>query len=274
MTGFADALRSNLPFLRRYARCLAGRQEDGDTAVAGLIEKIAANPEMLALDRDPRIALFQAFTRMWNEPSDQAAHSEHLGSTLIDCRLEAITPIARQAFLLVAVEGFTPDEAGLITDRSRAQIEQDLDMAGREIAAQVATDILIIEDEPLIALDLRNVVSGIGHTVVDIARTKSEAISAVARHKPGLMLVDVQLADGTSGLDAVREILDSISIPVIFITAFPEEVLTGTRPEPTFLIPKPFKPDTVKTIVSQALFFAVRASNVDAGSGRRIAPAH
>jgi CheY-like chemotaxis protein len=268
MTGIASALRTNLPFLRRYARCLTGQQEAGDAAVAALIERITADPSLMPTDMDARVALFRAFTRMWNDPSLSSGHAGVHGTTLVDSRLDAITPLPRQAFLLVAVEGFTPDEAALVTDRSRDQIEADLDMAGREIAAQVATDVLIIEDEPLIALDLRNVVTGIGHTVIDIARTKDEAVSAVARRKPGLMLVDVQLADGTSGLDAVREILGSISIPVIFITAFPEEVLTGARPEPTFLIPKPFKPDTVKTIVSQALFFSVRASNVNP-AGRR-----
>lgn len=272
MTGIAGALRVNLPFLRRYARCLAGRQEAGDAAVASLIERITRDPGTLMPSIDPRVSLFRAFTQMWNDPNSSLPQPQHPDTTLVDSRLDAITPLPRQAFLLVAVEGFTPEEAATITDRSRAQIESDLDAAGREIAAQVATDVLIIEDEPLIALDLRNVVTGIGHSVIGIARTKDEAIASVAQRKPGLMLVDVQLADGTSGLDAVREILGRISIPVIFITAFPEEVLTGTRPEPTFLIPKPFKPDTVKTIVSQALFFSVRASNVISGTGRNPVP--
>ena len=44
-------------------------------------------------------------------------------------------------------------------------------------------------------------------------------------------------------------------VPVIFITAFPERLLTGERPEPTFLITKPFQPETVKAAIGQALFF-------------------
>lgn len=261
MTSIASAVRAHLPFLRRYARSLTGRQDVGDEYVVRVLEAIAADPARLSPALDPRVALYQAFARTWNA-STRAATEPTAQTSLVDSRIEAITPPARQAFLLVAVEGFTVDEAAVILDRDRPQIEQDLDTAGSQIAAQVATDILIIEDEPLIAYDLKNVVTSIGHTVVDIARTKAEAIAAVARHRPGLILADVQLADGTSGLDAVRDILGDISVPVLFITAFPEQVLTGARPEPTFLIPKPFRPETVKTIVSQALFFAVKAHNV------------
>ena len=72
---------------------------------------------------------------------------------------------------------------------------------------------------------------------------------------PGLVLADIQLADDSSGIDAVRDILAEFSVPVIFITAFPERLLTGERPEPTFLITKPFQRSTVKAAIAQALFF-------------------
>ena len=80
-------------------------------------------------------------------------------------------------------------------------------------------------------------------------------MEAVARHRPGLVLADIQLADGSSGIDAVKDILGRFDVPVIFITAFPERLLTGERPEPTFLITKPFQPETVKAAIGQALFF-------------------
>jgi len=63
------------------------------------------------------------------------------------------------------------------------------------------------------------------------------------------------LADNSSGLDAVNELLRSFEMPVIFITAYPERFLTGERPEPAFLISKPFQPAMVSAIASQALFF-------------------
>ncbi|MES2860336.1 MAG: response regulator, partial [Pseudomonadota bacterium] len=115
--------------------------------------------------------------------------------------------------------------------------------------------VLIIEDEAIISADIESLVRELGHNVTATATTHDEAVDAVARHRPGLVLADIQLADGSSGIDAVKDILKRFDVPVIFITAFPERLLTGERPEPTFLITKPFQPETVKAAISQALFF-------------------
>jgi CheY-like chemotaxis protein len=87
------------------------------------------------------------------------------------------------------------------------------------------------------------------------ARTRAEAAAVVRKHRPGLILADIQLADGSSGLDAVNDLLNMFEVPVIFITAFPERYLTGARPEPAFLVSKPYRPATLSALVSQALFF-------------------
>ena len=158
----------------------------------------------------------------------------------------------------MAVEEFSPQDAALVMDIDAAELQRLIDEAGREIARQLATEVVIIEDEPLIALDLERLVTTLGHRVVKIARTERQAIEAVKRARPGLILADIQLADGSSGLDAVNEILRTFSVPVIFVTAYPQRLLTGTRPEPTFLIAKPFHAENVKAIISQALFFDVR----------------
>lgn len=124
-----------------------------------------------------------------------------------------------------------------------------------EISRQVATDIMIIEDEPLIALDIEQMVEDLGHRVTGIARTHKEAVELYGRTNPKMVLADIQLADGSSGIDAINDILKVDTVPVIFITAFPERLLTGERPEPAFLVTKPFNPDMVKALISQALFF-------------------
>ena len=159
----------------------------------------------------------------------------------------------------MAVEEFTVPQIAEILGKPKAEVSRLLDQAGREIAEQVATNVLIIEDEPLIAMDIEALVRSLGHRVDGIARTHDEAVRAAGKKKPGLILADIQLADGSSGLDAVNEMLGSFSAPVIFITAYPERLLTGERPEPAFLITKPFQPDTVKAVISQALFFDRRA---------------
>ena len=134
-----------------------------------------------------------------------------------------------------------------------------LEDANQDIASQIATDVVIIEDEPLIAIELEQLVQDLGHRVVSVARTKRQAIEAVKQTRPGLVLADIQLADGSSGLDAVNEFLRIFPVPVIFVTAFPERLLTGMKPEPTFLIGKPFQAEALKAVISQALFFEVRS---------------
>jgi CheY-like chemotaxis protein len=160
---------------------------------------------------------------------------------------------------LRTVEGFSVAEIAAILDRSQESVGALIAQAGRDIAQQVATNILIIEDESIIALDIEAMVQELGHGVTGIARTHKEAVASIRAQKPGLVLADIHLADGSSGLDAVNEILASIDVPVIFITAYPERLLTGEKPEPTFLITKPFQPDTVRATISQALFFDRRA---------------
>jgi CheY-like chemotaxis protein len=175
-----------------------------------------------------------------------------------DRNLATLPPRARQAFLLVAVEEFRPADAARAMDVTEAELQALIEEAGRDIARQVATEVVIIEDEPLIALDLVQLVNDLGHRVVRVARTAEQAVEATRSLRPGLVLADIHLADGSSGLDAVNEILRTISLPVVFVTAFPQRLLTGTRPEPTFLVTKPFQPQNVKAVISQALFFDIR----------------
>ena len=262
----ATEIAPHLPYLRRFARSLSGSQESGDAYVVHTLEAIIADPQSFPTDVDPQIGIYRSFVRVWNSIHVNTMNegSGDPSTALTDRRLEAITPRPRQAFLLVAVEGFGRDDAARILDCSPAELTKLIDEAGREIAAQVATDILIIEDEPIIAMDLEMLVEGLGHKVCHVARTHKEALAAVHKMRPGMILADIQLADGSSGLDAVNEILTSYQVPVIFITAYPERLLTGSRPEPTFLIAKPFQPDTVKATISQALFFDTKAGSSDA----------
>jgi CheY-like chemotaxis protein len=116
---------------------------------------------------------------------------------------------------------------------------------------------MVIEDEAIIAMDIADIVRGVGHAVTGTARTRDEAVALALRDQPDLILADIQLADNSSGIDAVNDILGRFpGIPVIFITAYPERLLTGERPEPAFLITKPFSEDQVRSAVSQAMFFA------------------
>jgi CheY-like chemotaxis protein len=256
MTIAAD-IAPHLPYLRRFARALGGSQASGDSYVVATLEALVADPSCFPRDVPARIGLYRIFLKLWSSmPVNMAQISRMpLRAGPVERNLDALTPRPRQAFLLRTVEGFSLDDVARILDVDTAAAQELIGQAGREIAEQVATDVLIIEDEPIIALDIETLVKELGHSVTGIARTHKEAIALVAQRRPGLVLADIQLADGSSGLDAVAEILQTIDLPVIFITAYPERLLTGARPEPAFLITKPFQPDAVKAAISQALFF-------------------
>lgn len=249
----------HLPELRRYARALTGSQESGDAYVTGTVEALTAQPDLISEASSARADLFRAFSKIWNSvPLNGAvAPAEMLPA---DRRIEQLPALPRQAFLLVSLESFSEEDAAYVLDIDVPGIRNLIDQCGQELAGQIATDVLIIEDEALIAMDLESLVENLGHNVVGVARTRSEAIKIAQQKRPGLILADIQLADGSSGLDAVNDLLKSFTVPVVFITAYPERFLTGARPEPAFLIAKPYKPAVVSAIVSQVLFFKRDAS--------------
>jgi CheY-like chemotaxis protein len=256
----SQTVLQHLPFLRRYARALTGNQASGDAYVAATLESLIASPGMLAESPNSRVSLYRLFTKIWNSvPVNGQAESGGAVVLPPDQHITQITPRPRQAFLLVALEGFSEEDAAQILDCDLATLRGLVEESGRELAAEIATDVLIIEDETFIAMDIEALVESLGHNVIGIARTHNEAIALAKQKRPGLILADIQLADGSSGLDAVNELLASFEVPVIFITAYPERFLTGQRPEPAFLIAKPFQLAVVSAVVSQALFFGRKA---------------
>jgi DNA-directed RNA polymerase specialized sigma24 family protein len=255
----SQIIARHLPFLRRYARALTGSQSSGDAYVTAVLEAMLEDPGNLPDGEDPRVGLYRAFTKIWNSVPVNGAADVADDQLPAETRIGRLTPLPRQAFLLISLEGFSEDEAAKVLDLEVSALRKMLDSAGQELADEIATDVLIIEDEPLIAMDIEGLVERLGHAVLGVARTHKEAVKLASGKRPGLILADIQLADGSSGLDAVNELLQSFNVPVIFITAYPERFLTGERPEPAFLIPKPYQPATVSAVISQALFFERKA---------------
>lgn len=247
----------HLAYLRRYSRAITGSQTSGDAYVAAMLEMLIANVASFPEASSDRIAVFKLYAGSFPDlqVAIEPAASPFSWEQRAADNLAHVSPLARQAFLLSALEGFGVEEAGEILGVSAEEAGALLARASEEISRQVATDILIIEDEPLIAMDIEQMALSLGHRVTGIARTRDEALALFRADPPGMVLADIHLADGSSGIDAVNEMLTTSAIPVIFITAFPEHLLTGARPEPAFLVTKPFNDDMVKALVSQALFF-------------------
>ncbi|MFL0670508.1 MAG: response regulator [Erythrobacter sp.] len=252
-------LPGQLPFLRRYARALTGSQARGDAHVRALLERALTDSAVRTQISEGRIGLYRAFSQIWASRAGEVAAttgapaSEHEAGA--QARLATITTPARQALLLTTLEEFSAAQAAEILGLGADELAALVAEAVAEIEREQATSVLIIEDEPLIAMQLEDLVGGLGHTIFGTAATRAQALEVMGDAVPGLVLADIQLADGSSGLDAVDDILAIASVPVIFITAYPERLLTGDRPEPTYLVTKPFQEATVRAAISQALFF-------------------
>lgn len=259
----SERVAGYLPYLRRYARALTGAQPSGDHLVRATLSAALTDNELKGMLDNGRTGLYRAFTQIWKhsypalqrgENLVRSADHDHEG--VAQERLGAITPESRQALLLTTLEGFSPEDAGSILGLETATVEQLVRDAVAEIDKETKTNVLIIEDEPLISMQLEDLVKNLGHEICGTAATRTQASEVVAKETPGLVLADIQLADGSSGLDAVDDILAVANVPVVFITAYPERLLTGDRPEPTYLITKPFEEKTVRAAISQAIFFA------------------
>jgi|KBSSwiStaDraftv2_1062776.scaffolds.fasta_scaffold200549_2 DNA-directed RNA polymerase specialized sigma24 family protein/CheY-like chemotaxis protein len=253
---------AQLPYLRRYARALTGSQHTGDAFVRATLEAALSDAALQQSLAGGRVPLYRAFNKVWSSafldvPRDEPGAGDAGGDLEVAAqqRLAAITPLNRQALLLTTLEDFSVEEAARIMDLEPGQVESLIQEAIEEIDRESTTNVLIIEDEPLISMQLEDLVRSLGHDICGTAATRTQAQQVVAEHRPGLVLADIQLADGSSGLDAVDDILAIEDVPVIFITAYPERLLTGNRPEPTYLITKPFQESTVRAAISQALFF-------------------
>ena len=257
----AEEIAGNLPYLRRYGRALTGSQRSGDAYVATLLEALVADQAVLDPALPSKVALYKLFTDLWNSLPVNMEQGRGAGA-IVERRLEALTPESRQAFLLVSMERFDEGQVAAILDTTEESVHELIARSNKEIAAQVATNVMIIEDEPLIAMELEMIMQELGHRVIGVARTQSEALSIAKGKQIGLILADIRLADGSSGLDAVNDLLGWVEAPVIFITAYPERLLTGERAEPTYLVTKPFAPSLVAALSGQALFFGEYARQV------------
>jgi CheY-like chemotaxis protein/DNA-directed RNA polymerase specialized sigma24 family protein len=247
----------HLPYLRRYARALTGNQTSGDQYAVAVLETIVADPGMLSAHADPKVSLFSVFHSIWSTSGAPVAEADDVISGAAQAHMAGLTLNSREALLLNTVEGFDQAEVAEIMGIDLAEAQHLIDVAVQEMERSVRGSVLVIEDEAIIAMDIVAIVEGMGHRVTAIARTHAEAVEMAASERPELILADIQLADNSSGVEAVNDILAQFgNIPVIFITAFPERLLTGERPEPAFLINKPYTEEQVRSAVSQAMFFS------------------
>jgi CheY-like chemotaxis protein len=257
MSDLSTEIGTYLPYLRRYARALTGSQTSGDKYAVATIEAILADRSIISDEHGAKVGLFRCFHAIWKSSGSPIDAEESGPQAAAQRHLAQLTNNTREALLLKTIEGFLIGEVAVIMSLSKQEVTELLQIAQTEMERSVSGKVLIIEDEPIIAADIEHIVAVLGHKITGVARTHSEAVELGKLETPDLILADIQLADNSSGIDAVHELLTVLGErPVIFITAFPERLLTGERPEPAFLISKPYSEDQVQSAVSQAMFFA------------------
>ena len=241
MTAFPreDLVRA-LPYARRYARALSGGQERGDALVTDAIRTLLTTE--CSPDNEARFALYREITRRASEIALNAAGFQG-----------ALSQTQRRLLLLTSLEEVPLATAASLMDLGTAEAEALLGSARTHLRSAAATDVLIIEDEPIIAMDIEELVANCGHRVVGVAATEADAVAIAERSRPGLILADINLGAGGDGTSAVSRIMRNHYAPVIFVTAYPERLLTGEALEPAFVITKPFEPLTLAIATYQAV---------------------
>lgn len=252
-----EHIATHIPYLRRYARALTGSQPTGDAYAAAVLEAMIANPDTIPDPKDARVALYRLFHTIWHSSGAPVSDADKGAAAKAQERLAKLTENSREAVLLNALEAFSAADVARIIGVDVPEAEALIRIGQTELAEAARGAVMIIEDEPIIAMDIEGIVTDAGHRVFGVAQTRDEAVELGADGRPDLILADIQLADESSGIDAVNDLLAAHGdLPVIFITAFPERLLTGERPEPAFLITKPFRVEQVLSAISQAMFFS------------------
>ena len=241
MTAFRreDLVRA-LPYARRYARALSGGQVRGDALVTDALRVLMAADD--ASGCEARLALYREITRVADGAVPDGAGFQG-----------ALTQTQRRLLLLTSLEEVPLAVAASLIGIDPAEAENLLSAARTHLRSAAATDVLIIEDEPIIAMDIEDLVANCGHRVIGVAATEADAVAIAERSRPGLILADINLGAGGDGSSAVSRIMRNHYAPVIFVTAYPERLLTGEALEPAFVITKPFEPLTLAIATYQAV---------------------
>jgi len=254
MTLQAESMVRVLPYLRRYTRALTGTQERGDRYVRQFIEAVLAEPELVSGSGDAKLETFKAFHQVCSglEPASDPSLAPEGGDEL-ERQIASLPALDRQILLLVSLEGFSVANAAEVLGIAADDAREKLLQARLDLQKNAGARVLVIEDEAVIAMDIVVTVRSAGHTVVGVADTEAKAVALSEEFRPDLILADVQLKDGDSGIEAVEKIMQISEVPVIFVTGFPEAFLTGDKVEPAFLLTKPFDPEALTATISQAL---------------------
>ena len=251
-----DSIIAHVPYLRRHARLLTGSQELGDEFVRLCLELVVAEPEWLEGD-NLRVQLFRAFHAAWTRVHETIADESAMGEVELVERvrqgLAGLPSAERRTLALIVVEEFTYEDTAYILGMTVDQVRRSVAKARSELLSRVSVSVLIIEDEQIVASDIARIVEDMGHRVAGMAAHQAQSVSLAEELKPGLVLADIRLEDDGDGIAAAQRILEAYEVPIVFVTGYPERLLTGGGLEPAFVVAKPFDSEALKVTIAHAL---------------------
>ena len=251
--------------LCRYARAATGSTTLAEQVVeSALRHMLEASPE--AGDQPPRLRLFQAVQDQLAQlpplpvadddmaelaatlagdvraPAPPAGAANGFTEAWLRRRLWRLPPLRRETLLLYHLAGFDLASVAAIVHRSVPVVEAMLRASWKELSPPGQADILIIEDEALIALDLSMLMRDLGHRVRGIAADRAEAEALLKQGMPDLILSDLRLGlRPDEGRQIVAALGEETAVPVVYVTACPEDVAREAEEgKPVFVVSKPF----------------------------------
>jgi two-component system, cell cycle sensor histidine kinase and response regulator CckA len=130
--------------------------------------------------------------------------------------------------------------------------------------------VMIVEDDRVVARDIRTQVSRMGHSVVGVTGSGEEAVTLAATEEPDLVLMDIRLEGEMDGIEAAQRIRSKSRIPVVFLTAYGNEAIMrrASLTEPFGYLLKPFEEPQMRTVIQMALYKREAESRVRLGEKR------
>lgn len=206
--------------LRQHAQALTGNRKLGDDLVDLASADLFANMASPPAQPDLAVQLFRLF------------HDR--------LRADGMTDLDRAAHLLHEIEKFALPEIVTILHITHQAAEQAFKSARTRFQRTEPAKVLLVEDEAILSMEMTILISDLGHRVTGVAMTQEQAIEMTRKDPADLIVLDINLADGSSGLDAYRKIVDvTDEVPVIVSTGFPDRLLAEEADCPIFLLVKP-----------------------------------
>lgn len=224
-----------------------------------------------------KFQVFKDFFSDWAAQRAGEAGSGNEGAPLpfTDDRLRTfvpnLPPVSEQMLLLCDFVGFSVEEGADLLDLTPEQGAVELE-EGRKLTRNLAPlPVLILEDHGLIAQDLSDIIGETGLSVIGTVANEADAKKACRQNWPDIIVSDQMLEGGDTGLQAIERLRADGDFAAIYVTAYPDEVLTGLEDEPAVIVAKPFKPEAIRA----ALGYTVAASDrlgsvIDAEAEREI----